>query len=277
MSGILWGTGGLTGSLFGRATGLSPLAIAAYRLIAGGLLILVFLAVSRARLPRGSAAWRRIVLIGVLAATFQACYFASIALTSVSIATLVTIGMSPVLVLTFSGTYRERSSVITVCLAVTGFALLVGSPQSGLPLLDLLAGTGLALCSAAGFATVTLISARPVSGLDDLTTTGFAFTLGGLVLAPIAVPIGFHPTTDAVGWLVFLGTVPTAMAYTLYFRGLRLVSATTASLMALLEPLTAAVLAATFLGDRLSSAGLAGGAILILAVGMATVRPRPVG
>ena len=42
MSGLLWGTGGLTGTEFGRVTGLSALAVAAYRLLAGGGLIIVF-------------------------------------------------------------------------------------------------------------------------------------------------------------------------------------------------------------------------------------------
>lgn len=32
LAGVLWGTGGLTGSLLAHETGLSPLAVAAYRL-----------------------------------------------------------------------------------------------------------------------------------------------------------------------------------------------------------------------------------------------------
>src|SRR2546421_10334250 len=87
LSGILWGTGGLTGTLLRHATGLSPVAVAAYRLTVGGALIVLFLlGAGRAtgrRLPRGRAAWTRIILIGVLAAEFQASYFAAVALTSV--------------------------------------------------------------------------------------------------------------------------------------------------------------------------------------------------
>ena len=39
ISGLLWGTGGLTGSLLGRVAGLSPIAVAACRLTTGGVLI----------------------------------------------------------------------------------------------------------------------------------------------------------------------------------------------------------------------------------------------
>ncbi|HET6188674.1 MAG TPA: EamA family transporter [Trebonia sp.] len=80
-----------------------------------------------------------------------------------------------------------------------------------------------ALLAAADFATLTLIGASPVPGLDDLTVTGFGFTFGGLVLLPFAAVSGlaFRPGPAAIGLLIALGTGPTAAAYTLYFRGLR--------------------------------------------------------
>ena len=39
LSGLLWGTGGLIGTLFGQAAGLSALSVATCRLLAGGGLI----------------------------------------------------------------------------------------------------------------------------------------------------------------------------------------------------------------------------------------------
>ena len=56
---------------------------------------------------------------------------------------------------------------------------------------------------------------------------------------------------------------PTAMGYAAYFRGLRTAPAGTASLMALLEPLIGAALAALVLGDRLSPLGLVGAGLLL--------------
>jgi DME family drug/metabolite transporter len=281
LSGIFWGTGGITGDLLGREAGLPALAIAAYRLIAGGLLILLFLAAKRAALPRGWAAWRRIALIGSLAAFFQACYFASIALTSVSIATLISIGASPVMVLAaerLSGRRRlDRWSLGTAGLALTGFLLLTGVPSAAFTPAQVLAGSALALCAAAGFATVTMVSTRPVPGLDDLATTGYGFTLGGAALMIVAAPtsgIGFQPGFASIGLVILLATLPTAVAYTLFFRGLRVVTASTAALIALLEPLTGALLAALLLGDRLSGFALAGAVLMIGAVATAALSPR---
>ncbi|MCP3802882.1 DMT family transporter [Allokutzneria sp. A3M-2-11 16] len=268
-AGVLWGTGGLLGTLLGRAAELSPLAVATYRLGVGGLLIVAFLLVTRRPLPRGRAVWTRIACVGGLAAIFQSSYFASVSLTSVSIATLITIGCSPVLVLLAEralGRRRiDRTAVLTLGLALTGLALLVGIPSGEFSGAALLAGAGFAVLAAAGFATMTLLGARPVAGLDDLTSTGFAFTLGGLVMVPFA-DLGFTTSLGGIGLLAALALLPTAAAYTLYFRGLRGIDASTGAVMALLEPLTGAVLAALVLGERLGVVGLVGAALLSSAV-----------
>lgn len=273
LAGVLWGTGGLTGRLLARETGLSPLAVAAYRLAVGGGLIIVCLVLTRRPLPRGRRPWARIVVIGLLAAVFQACFFAAVSLTTVSLATLLIIGASPVLVLAaecVSG--RRRVTVLmvaTVALAVAGLALLVGVPSGGITTTRLLAGAGLALLSAGGFATITFVSARPVTGLDDLATTGLGFTVGTAVLTPLAAGtsgMSFTPGPASLGLLLLLGTAPTAVAYALYFRGLRTTPAGTAALIALLEPFVGTVLAALILGDRLGPFGIVGAGLLATAI-----------
>jgi drug/metabolite transporter, DME family len=271
MSGLLWGTGGLTGSLLSRISGLSALSVAACRLTVGGVLIVVFLTLTGPRWPAGRAAWTRIVMIGVLAALYQSCYFMAVSLTSVALATLVAIGTAPVIVLgvrRVTGHRTGRLAAVAAGLALTGLGLLVGLP-SGFPETAVLASAGLALIAAAGFAAITLTGARPVPGLDDLTVTGFGFTVGGLALMALAAALGglsFRPGPEAAGLLIALGTGPTAVAYSLYFRGLRTAAASTGALLTLLEPLTGAILAAFILGQRLSAAGIAGAAILMAAV-----------
>src|SRR5438270_204121 len=124
ISGLLWGTGGLTGSLLGRVAGLSAIAVAACRLTAGGVLIVCYLTAARKTWPSGRAAWARITVIGLLAAIFQSCYFAAVSLTSVPLATLITIGAAPVIVL--------------------GAERAIGRPAGRLALLDPLTGAILA-------------------------------------------------------------------------------------------------------------------------------------
>ena len=134
ISGLLWGTGGLTGSLLGRTAGLSAISVAACRLTAGGVLIIVFLTVTGRRWPPGRAAWTRITVIGLLAALYQSCYFTAVSLTSVQLATLVTIGAAPVIVLGADRVTGRRAGRLAGCttgLAVTGLGLLVGLPSGG--------------------------------------------------------------------------------------------------------------------------------------------------
>jgi DME family drug/metabolite transporter len=279
LAGLLWGTGGLTGTLLGRAAGLSPLSVAALRLLAGGALIVVFRVIPGRHWPSGRAAWTRIAVTGLLAATFQAAYFSSVSLTSVSLATLVTIGATPVIVLVgelLIGRRRlDRSSVTRTALALAGLGLLVGLPAGGYGPVAVLESAAMALLASAGFAVLTLAGASPVPGLGEETVIGLGFTAGGLIVLPLAVVTGglaFQPSVAALGWLTALATGPTALAYTLYLRGLRRAPASTGALLSLLEPLTATVLSVAFLGNRLSATGIAG-AVLLAAAVISTVRP----
>jgi drug/metabolite transporter, DME family len=278
LAGLLWGTGGLTGTLLGAAAGLSPLSVAALRLLAGGGLIVAFRVVPRRRWPAGRAAWTRIAVTGLLAGIFQAAYFSAVSLTSVSLATLVTIGATPVIVLAaellLGRRALDRSDVTRTALALAGLGLLVGLPAGGYGPAAVLESASMALLASAGFAALTLISAAPVPGLGEEAVAGLGFMAGGLLLLPLAAVTGglaFRPTLAALGWLAALATGPTAIAYTLYFRGLRRAPASTGALLSLLEPLTATVLSVAFLGNRLSPTGIAG-AVLLAAAVLSTAR-----
>ena len=290
LAGIAWGTGGLLGSLLGRETGLSPLAVAAYRLGLGGLLVLVA-AAAIALTSRGDRpllgrpghrrpALRRIGVLAVLAAAFQACYFTAVSLTSVGLATLVTIGTAPVVVVaveTLRGRAR-RSSLPVVVLALLGLGLLVGLPTAAPDPLAALAGAAAAVVAGSAFATMTLVGAMAVPGLDVMVATGASFLVGGLLLAVPAATLGgpaFPTTLAGAGLLALFAVVPTALAYTAYFRGLAAgTSPGTGAVLALLEPLTAAVLAAIVLGERLGVAGTIGALLLGVAVLLAARADR---
>lgn len=277
-AGVLWGTGGLLGRLLADSAGLAPLAVAALRIGLGGALLVGYLWSTGGRLPRHRAAWLRIVQTGLLAAVFQAGYFTAVSLTSVSLATLVTIGSAPVIVLLARIRQAHRHQIVGVVLALLGLGLLVGVPTGGAAGGSLLAGAACATLSGAGFALLTLLASRPVPGLDDVTTTGIGFTLGGLALVPVvAVTSGWSLALDVRSALLLaaLALVPTAIAYTCYFRGLRATSAGAGSVLALLEPLTGTGLAALLLGERLGPSGLVAGVVLGLAMLLAARAPEP--
>ncbi|HEX4246711.1 MAG TPA: DMT family transporter [Pseudonocardia sp.] len=302
LAALLWGTGGLAGTLLGQVAALPPLAVATYRLGGGGLALLAVLAVTR-RLRRPSRAGLvRVLVVGGLVAAYQTCYFASVALTSLAVATVVAIGAAPVLVVTVEAVLDRRrpgtASLVAIALALLGLALLVGSPRGGSAAGAsagaasasassasagisgggggaLVVGVVLALGAAAGFGALALLGRRPVADLDGPTTIGFGFTSGGLLLAVVGSAVGglgFTPTLGSVGLLLYLGWVPTALAYGLFFVGLRGVSATSAAVVAVLEPLTATVLGVLVLGQRPGLGGIAGAGLLCAAAVLAGLR-----
>jgi len=114
-----------------------------------------------------------------------------------------------------------------------------------------------------------------VADLDGPATIGLGFTAGGLLLvvaSSLVGGLGFTPTLGSVGLLLYLGWVPTALAYGLFFVGLRGVSATSAAVVAVLEPLTATVLGVLVLGQRLGFGGIVGAGLLCAAAVLAGLR-----
>ncbi|MFT7868970.1 MULTISPECIES: DMT family transporter [Amycolatopsis] len=271
LAGVLWGTGGLAGSLLARRAGLHPLAVADYRLLVGGVVGAVLLK-GRA-LPRTSEAAKRVLAVGGLFALFQASYFAAVALSSVSVATMTTIGAAPVIVTLLSVRKFRRWTVVSVAGTLAGLALLQWSPGEAISF----GGLGFALLAAAGFATLTLVTAKPVEGLDPLSTTTYGCLAGGVLLLPVAgwsgMAIPLH--ADVVAIVCYLGAIPTALAYAAYLRGLADAHPVLGSLSAVLEPLTAAVLSAALLGERLSVTAWCGAAVLVAALVVGYWRPEP--
>jgi DME family drug/metabolite transporter len=271
LAGVLWGTGGLAGALLGELTGLHPLAVAAYRLLIGGGLASLALITQWKTLPRTASAAKRLFAAGGLLAAFQASYFGAVAMTSVSLATLVAIGSAPVIVAVLTSIRErhvpQRKTAFCIALAVTGLALLAGMPSTR-DTWHTLAGVALALLAGGGFGTFTVINRRPVAGLSASLTTGLGLLIGGLVLLPLALPLGMAlPLSgDVLLTAAFLGVVPTAVAYGSYFIGLRHSHPVAAALAAMLEPLTATILSVTFFHDSLGPAGIAGAVLLGIAL-----------
>jgi len=285
---LCWGAGGISGALLGREAQLGAGAVAAYRLLGGGLAVLAGVGVVEALRPSGRlrvdsrAAWGRVAVVAVLIAGFQAAYFQAVFLVGVAVATLVTLGSAPVLVAGAQALRRRRLPgprvLAALASAVVGLVLLVavGGPEGAGEVVarsgTVVGGVGLALLAALAFAALVIVNRRPVDGMGPLVMTGIAFTAGGLVLLPFAALSGglaVPATPLGWWWLAFLALVPTALAYALYFTGLPAAGATPAALAALLEPLAAALLAIAVLDERLALWGWLGAALLVLAVVLA--------
>jgi DME family drug/metabolite transporter len=143
-------------------------------------------------------------------------------------------------------------------------------PEAGGARRDTLAGVLLALGSAFGYTMLTLCSRTLAGRYHALQPITVAFTAGALLLLPFALAAGFAIGYPAGGWalLVYLGVVPTALAYVLFLTGIRSITATVASIATLIEPLTSTLLAWLLFGEQLGSLGVFGAALLLGAIGL---------
>ncbi|MGA5411924.1 DMT family transporter [Streptomyces lavendulocolor] len=287
VAGVAWGTAGAAASLVFLVSDLGPLALSFWRCVGGLVLLLGVLAVRRRRVARTVESGRRRALrvlgTGTGLALFQSAYFAAVDATGLAVATVVTLGAGPVLIalgarLTM-GERLGRGGAVAVAGALAGLVVLVlgGGGVAVRP-----AGVALAVLSAAGYAGITLLTrwlGRDGGGGDALATSTWAFAVGAVGLLPMAASEGLVPHTaelaKVVGLLVYVAAVPTALAYALYFAGAAVVRAATVSVIMLLEPVSAAVIAVTVLGERLTGATVLGTLLLLAAVvGLAAAEAR---
>ncbi|MCB5180650.1 DMT family transporter [Streptomyces antimicrobicus] len=280
VAGIAWGTAGAAASLLFLASDLGPLALSFWR-CAGGLVVLLgVLAVRRRRRGRGAVrpavrpAPGSLLFTGLMFTVFQAAYFGAVQQTGLAVGTVVTLGAGPVMIALGArygmGERLGAGGTAAVCGALAGLVVLVlgGGGAQVRPL-----GVGLALLSAAGYAAMTLWTrsqGRRGAGGDVLVTTAWSVAVGAVCLLLPAAVEGLLPHTAALGQvaalMAYLATVPTALAYVLYFKGTAAVRAATVSVIMLIEPVSAALIAVLALGERLTGAVVLGTVLLLAAV-----------
>jgi DME family drug/metabolite transporter len=278
---LLWGSTGVAVRIIAERSGLEAVSIGFYRILVAAVVVgLVF----RSRtLHLGVRVFRRhpirLLVCGAGFGGYQALYFIGVQDVGVSISTLVSLGVAPV-ALTIGAALRRRrlptpSALAVLLCAVVGLALVSLRPESGVPAPHPVLGVLASVASGLGYAGITALS-RHMSHEDPLVLTGLTSGIGALVLLPFALDAGLALPRDgvALGWLAYIGVVPTVVAYWLFYRGLRSTSSEVAGVLTLLEPLTAAVLAAIVVHEALSGWAVLGAVLMLVAVAALYLR-RP--
>ncbi|GLW72805.1 ABC transporter permease [Kitasatospora phosalacinea] len=259
----------------------APLWGAALRALPAGLLLLA----AARRLPRGDWWWRAAVL-GVLntSAFFVLVYLASQWLPAGTAAMVM--ALSP-LALTLcawllAGERPRPAQLSGGAVGVGGAALMLGGDAgpvdgaNGLP--GLLASLGALLASSVGYVLAKRWAAPADGGGTPgvLASTAWQLTLGGLLLLPVAaLSEGAPPALDGSASAAFGYTslVATALAFLVWFTGLRRLPAATVGLIGLLNPVTGVLLGTALDGEPLGPARLLG--MALVATGLLLGRPRP--
>lgn len=251
-----------------------PLLAAVLRSLPAGVLLVVLVR----RLPTGSWWWRASVLGTLNIGVFFALLF--IAAYRLPGGVAATIGaVQPLLVAVLaSGWIGEKLTLTKLTTGITGLigvALLVLQAQARLDLVGVIAALGGALAMACGVV-LTKKWGRPDT---LLATTSWQLVAGGLFLAPVSLLIeGVPPdalTLPNIAGYLYLAVIGTALAYTLWFRGIHLLPASTTAMLGLLSPLVATLLGWILLGQALTSGQILGAAMILVSLALSAVRtPR---
>jgi drug/metabolite transporter (DMT)-like permease len=282
LAALFWGlSGGIGGILM--ANGWDALVVSFYRGAIGLLFVLLWLAVR----PHGSGLasgrlWFWSVIAGVGVAGNFAFYFMSIAEVSVGVAATL-MYCAPVFVYLASFILKlERptplkwAAIVIVMLGIVLLTRVYETGAGGVTLVGAVAGLLAGLCYAVfifGFK-----YAAPHGSPQAILAIAFA------VLAAILIGLGDTDQALAVlstpSWPLFvvLGVFGAGLSFILYIVGINHTAPAVASIVAMVEPVTASLFGVLFLNERLAGVQIVGmGLILATVTALSAFPSRDIG
>ncbi len=251
---------------FAYASGVSPITLLFLRFAFAAPVMLGLVALRRVQLPRGAALLALIGLGGVIYVVQALCYFTALTRAPASLVALI-LYLYPILVaLGAVIVYGERftlAKAIALVLALGGAALMIGFETGGTA-----AGVILAMAAAAIYAVYILTGTKVMRTVPALAAAAVVICSTGVVYGGLAAIRGPVWPGNPVGWLsvAALALVSTVAPIAMFFAGLERVGPTSASILSTFEPAVAVALSALLLGEALTPAKVAGGALVLGAV-----------
>lgn len=259
--------------LFGKWLTLSPLMIVLGRTsFAAMALLIVLIMVPRLRSPirRGLLPW--LALSGCVLAFHWVSFFHAIQISSVAVG-LLTFSSFPVFVTLLEPVFfRERLrpiDLLTALIVLTGLICIV-------PRFDftnhVTQGACWGVAAGLSFAVVSLLNRRLVAEHSSIVVAAGQNLVAALALLVLLPRNAQAVTPHDLLLLALLGILCTAVAHTLFVQSLTHVRAQLASVVSGLEAIYGTILAYLFLHELPTLRTVIGGALIILAVALGTLR-----
>jgi probable blue pigment (indigoidine) exporter len=252
-----------------------PLLVATMRVVPSGLALLMVGALASRWRPRGREWWRTGTLGVFNFGIFFPLLVAAVYRLPGGVAAAAG-GLQPLLVAALSwriaGRRPQPLELAVGCVAALGVALVVIHPGAGLDPVGVLAAIGANISFAVGVVLTKRFPPPP----NRLAATGWQLLMSGLILVPLTVIAEGAPPSlsgrNIVGF-AYLSLAATALAFVLWFNGIRRLPTAAPPLLGLAAPVTGAVLGWAILGQSLSPLQLTGFVITIAAIGYGASLP----
>jgi drug/metabolite transporter (DMT)-like permease len=212
-------------------------------------------------------------LCGAFLAVHWCAFFEAVRISSVAVGLLSYATFPAFTVLLEPAVGRERLDGTNLLFAgVTLFGVFLVVPRLALAE-PILRGVLLGLLSGATFAVLAVLNRSLSRRQSSLRVAFYQDMFAGVALLPFLFKGVPRLLTGRDLWLLaVLGVVCTALAHTLFIRGMRGVNAQTASLVASLEPVYGILFALVLLGEVPTPRTVLGGVIILGAVLVVTLR-----
>jgi drug/metabolite transporter (DMT)-like permease len=249
--------------------GVTPLAAAALRALAGGVILLVVLLARRADLRMPRSEWPALLGFGLLGvALFFTCYVNAIDLTGVAMAAVL-MYTAPAWVAVISwrwmGERLGRRGVAALLLAMLGAALVA---QVYDPARLRLNGVGVLLGLAAGltYALYSVFAKRLARRNSPPVFQVWGLLIGALALIPLAGLGNVAQGWSSPGTLLLvagMGIVATLLPSLAYSFGVQRIPVSVAAVVATFEPVVATLFGYLFFAERFDPLQLVGTACIV--------------
>lgn len=244
-----------------------PIGVLAVRFWLAALVLLVLARLRGEALPRGRSLQALLLLGGVGYVAQSLTFFFALERISAGLTTLLLYFYPAVVVVLAAVLVRERPRpVAAVCVvaATLGIALTIGPVEGGE-----VAGVLLGLLSALAYALYVLGNSR-VTGVGPFATAATVMSACALVYGVLALAARPQLPSAGSAWLALIGValIGTVLAMTTFFAALTRLGPSDTSVVSTVEPVVSVGVAALVLGERLGSLQLAGGVLVLLAVGV---------
>jgi drug/metabolite transporter (DMT)-like permease len=276
---LLWGINGVAANVLFDRVAISPDWLTTMRLFISGILILLYLLVTRQdifsvwRSPRRAVQLLVFGLVGVYFA--QSNFVRTLYYGNAAIATVLQY-MAPAMIVVVMAIGRRvwpnRNEGLAVVMSVVGIVLLVTNGNLGALVVSketLLFG----ILSAIGLVVYTLVPRSLLQTNNPLVVVGWGMFLGGFVANLYAPMTHVGVALDAVDWalLSFIVLFGSLAAFVLYLASLKKVRPETVGMLGMLEPVSATVLSAMLLGVKFEIWQVVGVVLTLVAIWLMNV------
>ena len=266
-------------------TEFSPLAFNAVRFVLASLVMAAFLATSgtRIRFEKGDAL--RLIGLGLLGnVVYQALFIHGVDWTRAGNAALMLSAVPLIVALLSVGLKHEtisRAGWAGVALSIGGIVLILWGSSRGLSFgSDTVRGDLTMLAAALAWSVYTVLSAPYVQRYGTLPVTAFTMWTGTIGLVAVSTPALLAQDWNSIslgawGGLVFSGALAIALAYILWYYGIRHLGSSRTAVYSNTVPIVALIVAWLTLGEVPTWVQMAGTVMILGGIGLARFRRKP--